>query len=239
MSETMIRNPVLPGFHPDPSILRVGRRLLHRDLHVRVVARRAASTTRATSCTGSTCRTRCTRTEPARPARQPRFRAASGRPCLSHPRRRVLRWSTPNVRSTIGSVQGHAQLHRDHRRTHRGPWSEPVYREQQRLRPVAVPRRRRAQLVPQHAVGPPRRAQPVLRHPAAGVGPRDAAPEGPVQRIFLGTDLGVVEGPHLYKKDGWYHLLTAEGGTFYEHAITIARSRAIDGPMRSARTIRC
>ncbi|MDP1109228.1 family 43 glycosylhydrolase, partial [Klebsiella pneumoniae] len=26
------------------------------------------------------------------------------------------------------------------------------------------------------------------------------------------------------------YLLTAEGGTFYEHAVTLARSRRIDGP---------
>jgi len=36
-AQRTIHNPVLPGFHPDPSILRVGRRLLHRHLHFRVV----------------------------------------------------------------------------------------------------------------------------------------------------------------------------------------------------------
>jgi xylan 1,4-beta-xylosidase len=40
----------------------------------------------------------------------------------------------------------------------------------------------------------------------------------------------LTEGPHLYKKDGYYYLLTAEGGTEYEHACTIARSRWIEGP---------
>ena len=48
--------------------------------------------------------------------------------------------------------------------------------------------------------------------------------------IFGGTDLKLVEGPHLYKKDGYYYLLTAEGGTSYEHAVTIARSRDMFGP---------
>ena len=38
------------------------------------------------------------------------------------------------------------------------------------------------------------------------------------------------EGPHLYKKDGWYYLLIAEGGTEHFHAVTIARSREIYGP---------
>jgi alpha-N-arabinofuranosidase len=38
------------------------------------------------------------------------------------------------------------------------------------------------------------------------------------------------EGPHLYKKDGWYYLMIAEGGTEFGHMETIARSKKIDGP---------
>ncbi len=53
---------------------------------------------------------------------------------------------------------------------------------------------------------------------------------GPVKYIFEGSSLGLTEGPHLYKKDGYYYLLTAEGGTEYGHAATIARSKNIEGP---------
>lgn len=53
---------------------------------------------------------------------------------------------------------------------------------------------------------------------------------GPVKNIFAGSPLGLVEGPHLFKRNGWYYLTTAEGGTGYDHAVTMARSRAIDGP---------
>jgi xylan 1,4-beta-xylosidase len=53
---------------------------------------------------------------------------------------------------------------------------------------------------------------------------------GPVKNIFKGTDRALVEGPHLYQRNGWYYLLTAEGGTEYAHAATLARSRRIDGP---------
>ncbi|KAF9698962.1 hypothetical protein EKO04_002818 [Ascochyta lentis] len=53
---------------------------------------------------------------------------------------------------------------------------------------------------------------------------------GPTKTIFYGTELDLVEGPHLYKRNGWYYLLTAEGGTAYEHACTLARSRNIWGP---------
>ncbi len=48
--------------------------------------------------------------------------------------------------------------------------------------------------------------------------------------IFKGTEWGLTEAPHLYKINGYYYLLTAEGGTKYEHAATIARSETIDGP---------
>jgi len=37
------------------------------------------------------------------------------------------------------------------------------------------------------------------------------------------------EGPHLYKIDGYYYLMIAEGGTGPEHAVTIARSKSIFG----------
>jgi xylan 1,4-beta-xylosidase len=48
--------------------------------------------------------------------------------------------------------------------------------------------------------------------------------------IFEGTPLGFTEGPHLYKRDGWYHLLVAEGGTERNHAVVMARSRSLLGP---------
>ena len=53
---------------------------------------------------------------------------------------------------------------------------------------------------------------------------------GEPKLIFKGTDLDYTEGPHLYKKDGYYYLFTDEGGTGYEHAETVARSRNISGP---------
>jgi xylan 1,4-beta-xylosidase len=48
--------------------------------------------------------------------------------------------------------------------------------------------------------------------------------------IFQGTSLGFTEAPHLYKRNGWYYLLTAEGGTNWNHAVTMARSRKLNGP---------
>ena len=48
--------------------------------------------------------------------------------------------------------------------------------------------------------------------------------------IWRGTGGRCAEGPHMYKKDGWYYLMIAEGGTEYGHCETIARSRDLRGP---------
>jgi len=53
---------------------------------------------------------------------------------------------------------------------------------------------------------------------------------GEAKLIFTGTERGFTEGPHLYKRDGWYHLMVAEGGTGWDHAVVMARSRSIFGP---------
>lgn len=52
------------------------------------------------------------------------------------------------------------------------------------------------------------------------------------QLIWKG-DFSSPEGPHLYKINDWYYLLIAEGGTEYGHMVTIARSRSPYGPFES------
>lgn len=75
-----------------------------------------------------------------------------------------------------------------------------------------------------------RQARPsrLWRHSAAGVRPR--RPTGPIRNIFAGSDLGLVEGPNLFRRGGWIYLMTAEGGTGYDHAVTLARARDLAGP---------
>ncbi|MEK3795278.1 glycoside hydrolase family 43 protein [Paenibacillus sp. FSL R7-0204] len=48
--------------------------------------------------------------------------------------------------------------------------------------------------------------------------------------IWTGTGGAHPEAPHLYRKNGWYYLMIAEGGTEYGHMETIARSRQPYGP---------
>jgi xylan 1,4-beta-xylosidase len=52
---------------------------------------------------------------------------------------------------------------------------------------------------------------------------------GSARVIFKGTDIGITEGPHIYKWNGLYYLLAAEGGTEYFHSATLARSKSIWG----------
>ncbi|HPQ01136.1 MAG TPA: glycoside hydrolase family 43 protein [Termitinemataceae bacterium] len=54
---------------------------------------------------------------------------------------------------------------------------------------------------------------------------------GPLKRISNGfTRRGCIEGPHIYKYKGLYYLLLAEGGTGYGHCVTLGRSASIWGP---------
>ncbi|MBX3427152.1 MAG: glycoside hydrolase family 43 protein [Pirellulales bacterium] len=56
---------------------------------------------------------------------------------------------------------------------------------------------------------------------------------GEMKEIWRGTGGVWAEGPHLYKRDGWYYVLIAEGGTSFNHAVTIARSKSPWGPYES------
>lgn len=51
------------------------------------------------------------------------------------------------------------------------------------------------------------------------------------QKIWTGgTNRGCIEAPHLTKKNGYYYLMCAEGGTGYGHSVTMARSKNVFGP---------
>lgn len=52
----------------------------------------------------------------------------------------------------------------------------------------------------------------------------------PLKHICSGAGGRYPEGPHIYKKDGWYYLLMSEGGTEEAHCLTIFRSKNIYGP---------
>ena len=53
---------------------------------------------------------------------------------------------------------------------------------------------------------------------------------GEAKNVFPGTGRGYTEGPHIYHIGDYYYLLMAEGGTGYDHMVTMARAKSIWGP---------
>lgn len=54
---------------------------------------------------------------------------------------------------------------------------------------------------------------------------------GHVKRIWRGgTDRGCIEAPHLTKRGEYYYIMCAEGGTGYNHCVTMGRSKNVWGP---------
>lgn len=49
-------------------------------------------------------------------------------------------------------------------------------------------------------------------------------------KLWEGTGGISPEGPHVFRKDGFYYILLAEGGTSYDHCVTVARARHFLGP---------
>lgn len=58
-------------------------------------------------------------------------------------------------------------------------------------------------------------------------GPRPVLVNGGVD---ISTKPIWIEGPHIYKKDGWYYLSCAEGGTGPQHSQVVFRSKKVTGP---------
>ncbi|WP_125606303.1 glycoside hydrolase family 43 protein [Lapidilactobacillus bayanensis] len=53
---------------------------------------------------------------------------------------------------------------------------------------------------------------------------------GKVYKIFNGTALAKTEAPQIYLHNSYYYLITAEGGTGKNHSVTVCRSKTITGP---------
>ena len=226
MAASGICNPILPGFNPDPSICRVG------DDHyiatstfewypgVRIHHSRDLRNWRLAS----------------RPLDRPELLNMLGTPdscgvwapCLSFCDGRfylvftdVKRYDgnfkdTHNYLTTCESIDG--------------AWSNPVHLNSSGFDPSLFHdddgRKWYLNIVWDHRPGHNRFAGIALQE----YSPTHQRLIGERRIIFTGTELGCTEGPHLYKRGGYYYLIAAEGGTGYNHAVTMARSRSIEGP---------
>ena len=244
-----IHNPILRGFNPDPSIVRVGEdyylatstfewypgvQIHHsRDLaHWRLLTR------------------------PLRRASQLDMRGDHDScgiwaPCLS--RADGLFWLVYTDvkrygRTTVGGASG-ASLRDFHNYvvtspTIDGDWSDPVRLNSSGFDPSLFHdedgRKYVLNMLWDHRPGRNRFAGIVLQEYSVS----ERRLVGERTNIFAGTPLGLTEAPHVFKRDGWYYLMTAEGGTGWGHAVTLARSRSLagpyalhpDGPVLSARS---
>ncbi|MBW6424686.1 glycoside hydrolase family 43 protein [Rhizobium sp. XQZ8] len=228
----MIRNPILPGFNPDPSICRVGEdyyiatstfewypgvQIHHsRDLVNWTLVRRPLERASQLEMRGNpdSC--------------------GIWAPCLSYAD--GLFWLVyTDVKRFDGNFKD-AHNYIVTSPTIEGEWSDPIYVNSSGFDPTLFHddngRKWFLNMQWNHRTesygGAP-------KHPAFdGIlmqewDAKTKALKGPIKNIFAGSPLGLVEGPHLFKRNGWYYLTTAEGGTGYDHAVTMARSRTIDG----------
>ncbi|MDO5416626.1 MAG: family 43 glycosylhydrolase [Lachnospiraceae bacterium] len=65
---------------------------------------------------------------------------------------------------------------------------------------------------------------------AARMDPDTGRLKGEITCIWNGTGNGWLEAPHIYHIDGYYYLFVAEGGSGWGHMVNVARSRSIWGP---------
>jgi len=230
-----IRNPILPGFNPDPSIVRVGDdyyiatstfewfpgvQIHHsRDLvHWRLLTR---PLNRASQLNMLGDPDSC----------------GIWAPCLTYGD--GLFWLIYTDvkrygRTTVGGASG-ASLRDFHNYlvtspTIDGEWSDPVYVNSSGFDPSLFHdddgRKYFLNMLWDHRPGKNRFAGIVLQEYSVA----EKKLGGGRVNIFQGTTLGFTEAPHLYKRNGWYYLLTAEGGTAWGHAVTMARSQNLTGP---------
>jgi xylan 1,4-beta-xylosidase len=230
-----IRNPILPGFNPDPSIVRVGDdyyiatstfewfpgvQIHHsRDLvHWRLLTR---PLNRASQLNMLGDPDSC----------------GVWAPCLSYADglfwliyTDVKRFGRTSVAGASGASMRdfHNYLVTSPRID--GDWSDPVYLNSSGFDPSLFHddngRKYLLNMLWDHRPGANRFAGIVLQEYSV----KEQKLIGERKNIFNGTALGLTEGPHLYKRKGWYYLLTAEGGTNFNHAVTFARSRNLTGP---------
>ncbi|MBN1457129.1 MAG: glycoside hydrolase family 43 protein [Sedimentisphaerales bacterium] len=108
-----------------------------------------------------------------------------------------------------------------------GPWSEPVWLDEGGIDPsLFFDDDGKVYYTRHEGMGDGHAAQRLFN-------PETGKLEGSLKNIWSGTGGQWPEGPHLYKINGKYYLMIAEGGTSYDHMVTIARAAAPFGPYES------
>ncbi len=224
----VIRNPVLPGFHPDPSLLRVGddywlaTSTFVWQPGIRIFHSRDLTTWELVGhgLTGGVHELRGLDPNGGIWAPDLSFDPASG---LFHLAYSYVRSTAAGYFDLDNFVVTAPDV--------RGPWSVPAYLGSGGFDPSLFHDDDGRHWVVTLEWDP----REGYQHPGPVVleeydaGARQVV--GPTRVISRGsTDRGCLEGPHLYRRDGWYYLMTAEGGTGFGHGVALARSRELTGP---------
>lgn len=203
------KNPVIPGFHPDPSICRVGGDYylvtssfeyfpgvpIHHStdlVHWRLIGH-------------------CLTTERQLPLEKARASGGVFAPTIRY-HEGTFYMTTTNVTSLGNFVVRATDA--------RGPWSDPMPIAQGGIDPSLTFHDGRTYFVSTGSEGP---VQSVIDIATGRIldGPR---------LLWKGTGGQYPEAPHLYRIGEFWYLMLAEGGTEYGHMVTIARSRDPFGP---------
>ncbi len=221
----MIHNPILRGFHPDPSIIRVGadyyiatstfewwpgvrihhsRDLVHWSLIEYPLTRTSQLDLRGVG--------------PSQGIWAPCLTYDDGVFYLVYT---IVKAFYCNMYDTENYLVTAEDIH--------GPWSEPVALNNFGFDPSLFHdddgRKYMVSMVTDHRV-PKKYAGRLVLQEFDAVGRRMV---GPVRDIYR-ADCIFLEGPHIFKRDGWYYLFSADTGTGEAHGQTIQRARDIWGP---------
>ena len=221
----MIHNPILKGFHPDPSIVRVGE-----DYYI------ATSTFEwwpGIRLHHSTDLVHWELIEyPLNRTSQLDLRGVGASqgvwaPCLTYDKGifyllyTVVTAFYCNMYDTNNYLVTATDIH--------GPWSEPIALNNFGFDPSLFHdddgRKYMVSMVTDHRVPKKYVGRLVLQE----YDPVQKKMTGPVKDIYR-ADKIFLEGPHIFKRNGWYYLFSADTGTGDLHGQTIQRSRNIWGP---------
>ncbi|MDM7925943.1 MAG: glycoside hydrolase family 43 protein [bacterium] len=108
-----------------------------------------------------------------------------------------------------------------------GPWSEPVWLDKEGMDPSLLFDDDGTVYYTRHVGGGDGYIGQTTLDLASG------KLKGELKNVWAGTGGQWAEGPHLYKVNGRYYLLISEGGTSYDHCLTVASADSPWGPFTS------